>query len=468
MSGELPPEEPVTVVEAERDALATEVDRLRAERDRLTAEAAVLERRVHGGRARRVAVGALVVLSCVSMLAATLAFWANRNLLETDVWVDRVGPTIEDPAVQQSISTVLTDQVVALVDPEALFESALPERGQVLAAPLALALREFVHDRVLGFVASERFHEMWTTAMERAHRASVAALRGRSGAVVDASDGTVSINVIPIVDAILARIATVSPELFGRTVDIPEITFDDLPGVARQRLADALGVELDDDFGTITIYDEEALGTVQRGVRAFDRLLPLSIALAVAAPIAALALSRRRRRTGLQVLVALALALVLARRLALRATSDIVGLVPDATNAAAVDVVLRAFLDPLLGTTGWVLIGLAAVAAVLVVTGPYPWMAATRRTVAGLAVTASSAAGDVARQDTTVAWVRRNLSALQWAGAAGLVASLWWFDLSWWGLLLVVALIGAAELLVHRTAAAADRDLDEPPVVAGG
>jgi hypothetical protein len=65
---------------------------------------------------------------------------------------------------------------------------------------------------------------------------------------------------------------------------------------------------------------------------------------------------------------------------------------------------------------------------------------------------ATAAAGEVAQQDATVSWIRRNATVLYWAGAGLVVVALWWFDLSWLGLLLLVALVGAAELVVYRVA----------------
>jgi hypothetical protein len=130
----------------------------------------------------------------------------------------------------------------------------------------------------------------------------------------------------------------------------------------------------------------------------------------------------------------------------------VLGLVKVPENEEAVDVILHAFLDPLLAATQWILIGLLAVIVVLVATGPYPWVVAARDGVARLVRGATAAAGDVAHQDATVSWIYRNSTALYWAGAGVVVVALWWFDLSWLGLLLLVALVGAAELFVYRVA----------------
>jgi hypothetical protein len=269
---------------------------------------------------------------------------------------------------------------------------------------------------------------------------------------------------------VLAQIATVSPELFGQSVTIPKLTADDLPTAARERLGDARGVDLDDDFGTVTVYDNSALRSVQDVMKIFDRLLPLTIVATILFGVAALGVSRRRRRTALQLAVGFALMLVLVRRLALRSASDVVGLIHNSSDAAAVRVVIDAFVDPLVATTGWVLLGLAGVIVVLVLTGSYGWVVKLRRGIADLARGATSAAGsfaqgaaasagDLARRDTTTEWIGRNVTLLQGAGIAALIAVLWFFDLSWWGLLVVAAVIGVVELVMYRIADQAMTDL---------
>ena len=449
----------------EAEALAAEVQRLREERDRLADETVRLDRRLHGGRTRRVLVGTLVVLTCLSFLAASTAFWVNRNLLDTDVWVGRVAPLASDPAVQAALADAITAQVLEVVDPEALFEEALPERGQVLAGPLAGVVDSFVADVVRRFVASDAFAELWTRLNEQGHRGAVALLRGQDpdSPLVDAEAGTVTVSLVPAIDAVLTRISEVSPEVLGRTVDLPELQVDDLPDAARAEIGDALGVTLDDDFGVITVYDGDALSASQTALRWFDRLLVVSTLLTLALLAATLATSRQRRRTGLQLLVGFALALVLVRRLALRLVDDVVALAQVPGDQAALDAILRAFADPLLDATHWILAALGAAVVVLLVSGPYPWARALRGGVAGLARGtagvahgAAGALGDQGRQDAAVAWVRRRSTALRAAGLVVAVAVLWWGDLSWLGLVVLVALVGAWEIWLGRLLDAPD------------
>jgi hypothetical protein len=158
---------------SETDA-STEIERLRAERDALHAEVHGLRRRArHRGWLRRTVAALLVALACVVLVAAVIGIWARRNFLDTGRFVDRAGPLIEEPAVQQALAARLTEQLMVLVDPEALFQEALPERGQIVTVPLANAVEGFVGDQVASFLATEQFERLWVGAIEVAHEASV-------------------------------------------------------------------------------------------------------------------------------------------------------------------------------------------------------------------------------------------------------------------------------------------------------
>ena len=158
-----------------------ELARLRAERDELRDQLATMQQRRHDrGRWRQLASAGLVVLASLVLAASVIGIWARRNFLDTDRFVDRAGPLIEQPAVQEALATRLTDQLMLIVDPEALFAEALPERGQLLAVPLANAVEGFVRDRVESFVATDQFQRLWTGAISAAHSTSVRVLHGES------------------------------------------------------------------------------------------------------------------------------------------------------------------------------------------------------------------------------------------------------------------------------------------------
>jgi hypothetical protein len=439
----------VSVTEPDLDVTA-EIERLRAERDVLRDEVAGLRRQKRRrGWLRQTTAALLVALACVVLVASVVGLWARRNFLDTERFVDRAGPLIEEPAVQDALSARLTEQVMTLVDPEALFEEVLPERGQVLAIPLANAVEGFVGDQVDTFIASDAFERLWVGALEVAHEGAVNLLRDESE-VVTSEDGQITLNLLPVVDAVLARITARSPEILGRQVDIPDVTVEQIPEEAITRLEEALGVDLPDDFGQFTVYDEGKLTAVQDAISLFDRLVVVLLPLGVVLAGLALWLSHRRRRTLLQLAVGLALGMVLIRRVGFRVQDEVATLPPRPAGQESASLAADAFLKPLTTFGGWVLAGAIVVVVLAVLTGDYPWVVSLRRRAATLWGQAVAATGERARDETTVAWVTDHRDALLAAGGIVALVILWVADLSWLGLLLVLALAAAYAIAVYR------------------
>lgn len=437
--------------------LAAEVERLRAERDAALAELAELR---EGGATpvaptasrhavRKVVAVALVVVSCLTFLTGGVGIWASRNLLDTDVWLDRVGPLIEDPAVQDAIAREVTSEVMTLVDPQTLFTEVLPERGQLLAVPLAGAVEGFVGDQVHKFVRTGTFERLWVEVNRQAHAAAVRILRDDSD-VVTAGDRNVTLNLIPIINRVLAQLTSISPEILGRTVDIPDVQIDEVPTTAIRRINERLGTNLPEDFGQIVVYDHGKLKEIQDAVALFDRVVALSVVLFVLSTIGALAVSVNRRRTLLQLAVADVLILVLMRRGATRAQEQVLELVRVRENRGAVRATTDALLQGLFDGTRILLWGLVVVIVVALVAGGGRRAVAFRRKVAAVAMALVGAARDRTTDPATAAWMAEHRDLLQFATAGVGVLLLWWLNLSWIGVLIVVAAVVAIVVLLSR------------------
>ena len=427
-----------------------EVTALRAERDALRAELDDLHDRSVRPRWMRQATPALLVaLACVVLTVSVVGLWARRNFLDTDRFVDRAGPLIEEPAVRTALATRLTEQVVLLVDPEALFREALPERGQILAAPLANAVEGFVVEQVEAFLGTEEFARLWVGAIATAHESAVRVLRDESEAVT-AADGQITLNLLPAVDAVLARLTARSPEILGREVDLPDITVDDVPAAALRRIEDALGVELGDDFGQFTVYDDGTLTAAQDAIALFDRYVVVLPPLGLVLAVMALWLSRRRRRTLLQLCAGLVIGMALVRRVGFRLQDEVAALPPSPQGRESADLVLDAFLQSLTTFGAWVIAGALVVAAVAVLSGDYPWVVASWRRAATLWGRAVDTTTGRAHDEATVAWMTEHRDGLLVAGGLVGLTILWWADLSWFGLLVVLALAGAYAVAVQR------------------
>ena len=176
-----------------------------------------------------------------------------------------------------------------------------------------------------------------------------------------------------MINEVLAQIGESSPDILGRSVDLPTITVDDVPDAAREAIGDALGITLDDNFGTFTVYDDGALSSAQEAVGLADKLVWVLVVLAPLAIAATIAISARRRRTLLQLTVGIALSMVLLRRLVFLFQKDLLDYVRVERNIPAVEATSEAFLDPLPTGALWVGIGALVIAAIATLTGPYPW-----------------------------------------------------------------------------------------------
>jgi hypothetical protein len=89
-------------------------------------------------RRRRLAT-VLAVLACISIFVSTVAVWSHNTLLNTDAWIETVGPLVDDPAVTDVVAEKLTTEMFTAIRPEQLAQQALPDKAQFLAAPNANA-----------------------------------------------------------------------------------------------------------------------------------------------------------------------------------------------------------------------------------------------------------------------------------------------------------------------------------------
>lgn len=431
-------------------AVTNEVDQLRAERDALKTQVeAFRQRRQRRGVVRRVAVVVLVVLACVSLTGATVALWTNRTLLTTDGWVETVGPLGSDPAVTRALQPRITEAVFTAIPAQELIAGALPEDRAFLAVPLASAVRSFVDDRVGTFLASDAFANLWIDANRTAHDRALAVLRGDSE-VVQVQGDTVTLDLLPVVNQVLAQLSTQASGLVGTDVTLPTISGGELPDVARQRLSDALGVELPETIGQIPVYNADQLIVAQQALRAFDQILWL---LLIATPLlvaAAVWLSRNRRATVLQLSLGSVFLLVAVRRVTLRFEEAVVALPPRPEGRAAAQAVTDQLRDGLFDTTGAVIVVGLVIVVLALITGPYGWAVSLRRSVAGLGRAAWQAGGHMATGAGDVGWIADHRQALQVAGALVVIAVLLLVDVSWAWFLVILALLVVWELVLWR------------------
>lgn len=435
-------------------ALQAQVESLNQQVDQLS------KQRVSRHRVRKVTAVFLVIVFALTFVASGVGIWLHRNTLNDDVWAERVVPLGQDPEVQKALAAWTTRELMEVVDPEALFKEALPQRAQILAVPLTSAVEGFVSDKVLEFYQSEAFEKIWTVAATRAHDAAIRTLRGDAPAV-EADGEKVTINFIPLINAVLAEILKEAPGLVGSDAKLPTITVEDIPSVAREKLGSALGVDLGDDFGTFTVYDGGKLSTAQEAVKIFDAAVPLTTALAVLSFVGALLASTRRRRTLLQLLGVAAVGAILIRRICFMLQDQVDGLVKIDVNRPAANVIVRTFVDPLTNGAASALWIIGIVAFIAVITGPYGWVVRLRQGIVNLFRSASTTVSDRANDDDTLLWVARNVDALRIGGYVVGALLLWFVDLTWISFFLIALVVAGWQVLIAQLAGRAPVDPDD-------
>jgi len=283
---------------------------------RLQAENEELRRALSGeksARTRRVrAVGAWVagVIAVVAVVLALLTVWTFRTLNNTDLFVDRVGSIVEQPDVAAAVGDAAAAQLVDALDLETRLSEALPEQVAVAAGPIANAAQGYLAQGTAALVGSDAFQAAWDASLAAGHKVTIGILSGADTTAVENTDGTVVLNLTPVVNTLVAEGADFLSGLLGRDVNAPQLTGDDIDA-AVAALEDQLGTDLPTDFGQVVLFQSDDLAAAQQAylmARTSAWLAPLAALVMV---LIALAVSPNRVRTGLGIVIGVALAMLL-------------------------------------------------------------------------------------------------------------------------------------------------------------
>ena len=249
-------------------------------------------------RWRTVAAALLIALGCLALIPAVTAVWLQSQVVDSDRYVATVAPLSDDPAVQNAVTTTVTDAIVSRID--------VGSPG----GPVADRLRGRLETAVGTIVASDQFTTIWTEVNRTAHRQFVNLMTGETtdrGLVVDGD--TLALDLSGMATIVQQRLADAGLDI---SVDLP-------PGTLVFPLADSSGVtEATYWFGVI-----DDLGT----------WLPVTAVVLLAVGVL-LAHSRRRALIGAGLGVAAAM-LVLGIGLAVGRSEYLSSLPPDLDRDAA-------------------------------------------------------------------------------------------------------------------------------------
>jgi hypothetical protein len=444
------------------ESTAEELARMQAELDTLHEELESVKGSGRTGkrRFRRAVVAVLVVLSCLLVVLSTTVVWAHRTVLNTDTFVATVGPVFEHPEVDTAVATRATDQLFVQLHLQIRLKDALPDKVSFAAGPITNATKGYVSAQLAKVLGSGRFQKIWIGTLTSTHQELVAVLRGHKTQSLSTSGGYIVLNTVPVINNALGQVSGLASSLTGQNVKLPTITSAEVPQAAVNKLSKALGVQLPSNFGQITLVRSKNLDTVQRGVKAFDRLvilLPLITLLLIAL---SLWLSVSRRRTLVQLLVGTTLLMIILRRVVIHEQG---ALASKANSPQVAQLVLGDLLHGFFVLTAWIL-GIAVALLVLaLLSGPYRWAVAFRSFfVGGWRTVVAALSGE--RRQRGLAWASSHADALQLGGAVLAAILLFIVSVSWLSFIIIGVLLLVYEVFLQRLKAG--RSDGPPPVSA--
>jgi hypothetical protein len=418
-----------------------EVARLRAENEALRAELEGSPPRRH--RVRRIVAPVLAFLSALLLVTGVLAQWTRATVINEDKFVARVGPAIDQPQVKAEVATELSNEIISVLNLNQRINAALPPNLKFLSGPIAAGGERLVTKTVTDVVNSPAFTTVWLGSLRLTHKVMVSALSG-SNQHYTVINGKVYIDLISVVDKILAGVQSQLPTIFG--VSLSQVVPSTLPtDKIRSLLQQYLGVTLPPNFGKFPVFDASTLKAASRAYRILNFSPLLILLAALVAFVCGLWVSVRRRRTLAQfgLLVALFTAVY---SFGLRQIKDatLAG-ISDANvrgaAAAALEVLfstLREFATLLF----WVGL-IIAIVCYLIGPGRFPRWLRERAAVGWSWVRERTVA--VVSSEGLAPWVASHLDPLRIAGVvvAAIVLFIW---SSWAGLLVIAVLLGLYEV----------------------
>ena len=273
-------------------------------------------------RVRRVAKRVLVFVAALLITVTTMVAWSTRTVLNSDRFATTIESSLNDQRVTNALATYITGQITTAINVEQIARDLIPGERDLLAAPLAQEAEKFINTRVLAIVESDQFAKWFTTVVSKAHDAAIHVVKGKSGPVINAEDGSVVINVAPAIGAVLTQLG--ADGLVDRLANMPKL--EDNPEIADviTRIATALNIQIPDNFGQITVMQSDTLSRVQDTFRTFRILVWVLLLVSLVIVVAAVLISDDRRKAlidmGIGVIVANAIAWILFARIGAKET----------------------------------------------------------------------------------------------------------------------------------------------------
>ena len=209
----------------------------------------------------------MLALATLLAIFGIFAVWANRQLLDTSYWTETNTKLLENEAIQEQLSSYLTDQLYANVNVAGEIRAGLPSELKPLAGPAAGGLRSLVEKGIVIALQQPRVQQLWKTANDVTHAQFVNLIENKGKVIKTPGGGAVVLDLRPIVAELATRLGA------------PASTAEKIPAsIAHIKI--------------ISSKSLEAMQTAVRVLRSLALILPLLVLLLFAG---AIGLARGRR-----------------------------------------------------------------------------------------------------------------------------------------------------------------------------
>ena len=146
------------------------------------------------------------VIAALLLPLGLTAFWAQRTITETTQYIETVTPLSSDPAIQDTVATIVSEQVTSAIDVSAALAKVLPPAGQALVGPLTSAIDNLLDRAVLKVMQSAAFQKAWVVFNTAAQKSLVTLLEGKpDGPLQVDKNGTVLLDTTALYQAVRQR-----------------------------------------------------------------------------------------------------------------------------------------------------------------------------------------------------------------------------------------------------------------------
>ncbi len=145
------------------------------------------------------------VLATILTPIAVAGHWAHSTILDTDRYIETVGPIGTSPEVQDAFAEIVTDAIVTQVDTKSIVKDflggILPSNPvtERLAGPIATGINGLIGQAVDTFVTSDAFTKAWLELNKAAQKGFVALLQNEPSGPIELQGDDVVLNLDAVI-----------------------------------------------------------------------------------------------------------------------------------------------------------------------------------------------------------------------------------------------------------------------------